>query len=192
MPIKFRRRPSLIIILKMLIILLFDDIYQVILLDIVLWHHRLSTLHQGNTTKHIPTEAEVSLAGGVWAMTSAKRDKLAELKLALPDSPDGLQNLDSAATKEEILDLYLTDGLKLIAKITDLQSNSSAEEMNVTTATNNNIIDEFNTWLNSQHHSSLPDAVSQTELESKLQIVSAKINSLLERIPSDRCLRHVT
>jgi hypothetical protein len=145
-----------------------------------------------HTTKRIPTEAEVLLAGGVWAMTSAKRDKLAELKLALPEGQD---SLNAAATKDEILDLYLTDGLQLIAKITDLQSNSSSgtgEETNARTTTNNNhIVDEFNTWINSQHHSSLPDGVNQTELESKLQIVSAKITSLLERIPSDRCLRHV-
>jgi hypothetical protein len=143
-----------------------------------------------STTKRIPTEAEVYMAGGVWAPTSAKRDKLAELKIALGDDRD---NLDDAATPDELLDLYLADGIKLIAKVTDLQtfaSNGTNTDGAKNTATNG-IIQEFCMWLDGQHHSSLTDLVSQTELESKLQIVSAKLTSLLEKIPSERCLRHV-
>ena len=54
--------------------------------------------------------------GGVWAQTSAKRDKLAELKLEIP--PD-LRTLDDMATPVQKLDLDLTDGLRLVARAVD-------------------------------------------------------------------------
>ena len=47
--------------------------------------------------------------GGVWAQTSAKRDKITELKTELPT---GITDLDDVTTDKEKLDLYLTDGFK--------------------------------------------------------------------------------
>lgn len=54
--------------------------------------------------------------GGVWAQTSAKRDKLAELKLEIPPE---LRTLDDMATPVQKLDLDLTDGLRLVARAAD-------------------------------------------------------------------------
>ncbi|KAL7473913.1 hypothetical protein ACHAXS_014344 [Conticribra weissflogii] len=67
--------------------------------------------------------------GGVWAQTSAKRDKLNELLTELRESKAGkvknamtnsyMPNLDDAATSEEKLDLKLADGLKVLASWVD-------------------------------------------------------------------------
>jgi len=67
--------------------------------------------------------------GGVWAQTSAKRDKLNELLTELRESKAGKEieamsdnyvpNLDYAATSEEKLDLELADGLKVLASWVD-------------------------------------------------------------------------
>jgi hypothetical protein len=140
-----------------------------------------------NTTKRVPTEEEVAMAGGVWAPTSAKRDKLAEFKIALKE---GQQTLDDAATTEQLLDLYLADGIKLIAKVTDIGSDDDISGANVNEMS---ILAEFSSCLDNQvASSSAPsDGVNQTELEAKLQVVSSKLSTLLERIPSDRCLRNV-
>ena len=64
----------------------------------------------------MPTQQDVSMAGGVWAPTSAKRDKLAELKVELKE---GQTSLDDAATAEQVLDLYLADGLQWIVHTVD-------------------------------------------------------------------------
>lgn len=139
-----------------------------------------------NTSKRIPTAEEVSMAGGVWAPTSAKRDKLGELKTALPE---GQESLDDAATQGERLDLYLADGIKLINKVADNVNCNGSGDAELP------MIQEFVSWLQEQQQSSNSsasiDCVNQTELEAKLQIVSAKLSTLLERVPSDRCFRHV-
>eukprot|EP00816_Leptocylindrus_hargravesii_P005985 CAMPEP_0196813920 /NCGR_PEP_ID=MMETSP1362-20130617/40151_1 /TAXON_ID=163516 /ORGANISM="Leptocylindrus danicus, Strain CCMP1856" /LENGTH=459 /DNA_ID=CAMNT_0042190357 /DNA_START=33 /DNA_END=1412 /DNA_ORIENTATION=- len=54
--------------------------------------------------------------GGVWANTSAKRDKLAELKRELTDEQE---TLDDAATSDQVLDLNLADGIRLVARAAD-------------------------------------------------------------------------
>ena len=136
-----------------------------------------------NTTKRIPTAEEVSIAGGVWAPTSAKRDKLGELKTALPDNQE---SLDDAATDQELLDLYLADGVKLIAKVSDLvEAKDESSELP--------LVQDFTSWLNVQRESLTPttDAVNQTQLEASMQIISAKLSTYLEKLPSDRCFRRV-
>jgi len=62
--------------------------------------------------------------GGVWAQTSAKRDKLNELLTDLnaegfDTATRGMQTLDEAATSQEKLDLEFADGLKMVAKFVD-------------------------------------------------------------------------
>ena len=95
------------------------------------------------TTSHIPTAADVTTAGGIWAPTSAKRDKIAELKTALAEivkqkstttSTGGgggvahhhdhhhhpfAWTLDDLATPVQALDLHLCDGLHAIAATVD-------------------------------------------------------------------------
>ena len=55
-------------------------------------------------------------AGGVWAQTSAKRDRLSELKIELPEDK---VSLDQMATPAQALDLHLADGLGLVARAVD-------------------------------------------------------------------------
>ncbi|KAL3807457.1 hypothetical protein ACHAXA_002717 [Cyclostephanos tholiformis] len=62
--------------------------------------------------------------GGVWAQTSAKREKLAELLTELNSTgvdtaTRGMETLDVAADPQEKLDLELADGLKMIARFVD-------------------------------------------------------------------------
>jgi hypothetical protein len=132
-----------------------------------------------STARRIPTAEEVSLAGGVWAPTSAKRDKLGELKGSLSE---GQETLDDVATEGQLLDLYFADGVKLIAKVTDNHGSTPSSPL----------IQEFVSWLHHNKTDALADdEVNRTELEAKLQIVSAKLSICLEKIPSDRCFRHV-
>ena len=65
-----------------------------------------------------------SVGGGVWAQTSSKREKLAELLTELnatgvDTATRGMETLDVAACAQEKLDLEFADGLKLIAKFVD-------------------------------------------------------------------------
>ena len=68
------------------------------------------TTNPDGSPKRIPTAQDVTTSGGVWAPTSAKRDKLAEYKTALTEDQD---TLDDAATDDQKLDLFLVDGLQL-------------------------------------------------------------------------------
>ena len=61
-------------------------------------------------------DANTAITGGVWAQTSAKREKLVELKTELKENQE---NLDDAATLIQKLDLELADGLKVVAKAKD-------------------------------------------------------------------------
>jgi len=56
--------------------------------------------------------------GGVWAQTSAKRDKLGELKMELKFDL-GQRSLDDLATQEEELDLFLVDGARAVMEYVD-------------------------------------------------------------------------
>jgi len=120
----------------------------------------------------IPTERDIAMAGGVFSLTSAKRDKLNELKGALGEEHD---TLDDMATDEELLDLHLADGILLIAKTTDAGADS-------------NVLTEFSNWLNEQN---MESQVDRTTLGIQLESMNAKVENLLETVPSDRCLRNV-
>ena len=75
-----------------------------------------ATLDDGGTNKPLIGTDSNTAGGGVWAQTSAKRDKLAELKLEIP--PD-LRTLDDMASPVQKLDLDMTDGLRLVARAVD-------------------------------------------------------------------------
>jgi hypothetical protein len=137
--------------------------------------------------KHIPTQEEVAMAGGVWAPTSAKRDKIAELRVGLLD---GQESLDDAATMDQLLDLHLADGMKLIAKVTDAGLDVTTNQDGAVMEDDTPVIAEFLLWLNNQLDQSrrVGDSteridVNQTQLEASLQIVNAKLNNILEKLP---------
>jgi len=73
--------------------------------------------------------------GGVWAQTSAKKDKLNELLTELnaegvETGIRGMETLDEAASAQEKLDLEFADGLKMVAKFVDdgMKNNNLADE----------------------------------------------------------------
>ena len=106
----------------------------------------------------MPSAQDVTTSGGVWAPTSAKRDKLTELKLALEK---GHLTLDDAATPEQKLDLYLADGLHVIAK--------AAEQENG----NVRILHDMETWMGLEAKD-LPQDLQHSHWESYLKAVSRK------------------
>lgn len=73
---------------------------------------------QGSEPSSKSTKPSVmsSSVSGVWAQTSAKRDKLVELRSVLKDNEF---SLDDAASEEEMLDLNLADGLRLVVEMAD-------------------------------------------------------------------------
>ena len=79
-------------------------------------------LPSSNASTNIPTAQDVTTSGGVWAPTSAKRDKLGELRTALAEIKDKgpfAPTLSDLATPVEQLDLWLVDGLQAIAQAAD-------------------------------------------------------------------------
>jgi hypothetical protein len=122
----------------------------------------------------IPTAREVEISGGVWAPTSAKRDKLTELKGELPE---GKEDLTAMATEEQMLDLYLADGLEAIVKA------SKESEIETTTM-------ELLDWLESTAND-LPEDLAQVQFETFLGSIASKIDSSFQSIPKDRYVKEV-
>jgi hypothetical protein len=115
-------------------------------------------------------------AGGVWAPTSAKRDKISELKVAKELNQD---TLDDAATPEQLQDLYLADGVHLIAKVTD----STADE-------ETQAIKEFDAWLSIQQ-AQLPSGLDETQMDAQLATISEHLTASLTSLPAAVFLREV-
>lgn len=138
--------------------------------------------NEGDAPKpKIPTAQDLTTMGGVWAPTSAKRDKLVELKAALEK---GQQTLDDAASPEEKLDLYLADGLQLIAKATD---GTIVSDMAAATT---DIFGRFEECLKA-NSANLPEMLDETTWNTYLTTMSTEINRLLSLLPHARYLRHV-
>ena len=123
----------------------------------------------------MPTAKDVTTAGGVWAPTSAKRDKISELLLALEE---GQSTLDDAATPEQKLDLYLADGLTVIVKTAERDSSDST------------VVQDVDTWMGEKARN-LPEDLHKVQCESYLREVSRKAASLALEYPPERCLRNV-
>ena len=141
--------------------------------------------------KRIPTSLETT-AGGVWAPTSSKRDKLAELKIALEE---GQETLDDAATPVQLEDLFLADGIKLIVKITDsvpLSDDVDGVDSSRTMYTSKEI-SELSDFLLQQQQSLQPgeDAVDKFELEKILTKIIDKVTNLLTTYPPGRCMGQI-
>ncbi|KAL3802252.1 hypothetical protein HJC23_001796 [Cyclotella cryptica] len=103
--------------------------------------------------------------GGVWAQTSAKKDKLNELLTELNSQGVetgllGMESLDLAANSEEKLDLAFADGLKCIAKCVDGHVDVAAI----------NMCNESNTDTNKKEVASAMQQVSNETNEAKNQL----------------------
>lgn len=84
---------------------------------------------EAGANTNIPTAKDVTTSGGVWAPTSAKRDKVGELKVALLELREKATKetvfdvtLDDLATPEQKLDIWLVDGLHSISKTVDSEA----------------------------------------------------------------------
>eukprot|EP00529_Nitzschia_sp_RCC80_P041622 CAMPEP_0113482514 /NCGR_PEP_ID=MMETSP0014_2-20120614/22958_1 /TAXON_ID=2857 /ORGANISM="Nitzschia sp." /LENGTH=475 /DNA_ID=CAMNT_0000376033 /DNA_START=380 /DNA_END=1803 /DNA_ORIENTATION=+ /assembly_acc=CAM_ASM_000159 len=134
----------------------------------------------GNNNTKIPTKDDVTLSGGVWAPTSAKRDKLTELKASL-NAEDGQTSLDDVATPDQTYDLWLADGLQLITSSVDMADANPSESP---------ILDEVTDWLSKLEVDKTTKKldINRTELEATCQVISAKITNVLDRVPADTCL----
>lgn len=150
--------------------------------DNILGHSPMA--HGGGTLKSgdgaIPTQQDVTVAGGVWAPTSAKRDKLAELKVELPE---GVKTLDDAASELEMLDLYLADGLSCIARTTDQVAAVAADSQP---------LQEMDDWLTQQTaRANLPAELHQVQWEEHLNHVIVELDRVLAAVPPETCLKGV-
>lgn len=123
----------------------------------------------------IPTAKEVTSMGGVWAATSAKRDKLGEIRVAMLGTHD---SLDDAATEEQKLDLYLAEGMNEIVKAAEKE------------ATESEAMKEFLEWLDSDEND-LPEDLAQVQFETLLTSTASKIDSTFNGIPKDRYVKDV-
>lgn len=123
----------------------------------------------------MPSAQDVTTSGGVWAPTSAKRDKMSELLLALEE---GQRTLDDAATPEQKLDLYLADGLDVIVKAAEQDSSDLT------------VIRDLESWMD-EKAKHLPEDLHQVQWESYLREVSRKVSSVLSEYPPERCLRNI-
>ena len=130
----------------------------------------------------IPTAQDVTTSGGVWAPSSAKREKLNELKGELAEHDDKTKNLtlDDMATAEERLALYFADGLAAIVSTVERQAIDVSTSDTVLAAT----IESIQELLPSQ-------PLSQGQWESVLADISKALEAKLAAIPSDRCFKEV-
>ena len=137
------------------------------------------TVAPGTLGASIPTAADVTTSGGVWAPTSAKREKLRELKADLM-SENMDQNaeltLDDVATDDQKLDLFLVDGLDLLVQTTDT----------AVAGPDNAVLQQARDWFTAQ---SVSGPLTQIQLEEYLTDAGKQLESLLSTLPSDRCLR---
>lgn len=128
----------------------------------------------GTPIKRIPTAQDVTTSGGVWAPTSAKRDKLGELRVALQE---GQESLDDAATTEQRLDLYLADGIRLLAQTTDSVSMEESIE-------NVPALKDLSEWLVREQGRQPEYMYDEPLFTAHLDVVSEKITSLLADVPT--------
>jgi hypothetical protein len=138
-----------------------------------------STPASSSATSGVPSAQDVSMAGGVWAPTSAKRDKLAELKTEMFAA--GQLTLDVAASEKEKLDLYLADGISCIVRTADSVAVQPAEAAP---------LKAMDDWLTEQATklNRLPDDLHQVQWEEYLKNVVAQVDSVLSTLPADRYL----
>lgn len=114
----------------------------------------------------IPTAHEVAVAGGIWNPTSAKRDKIGELKAELKD---GQETLDDVASPDQILDLYLADGVQWIVHTVDqtrlstIVETPSVVDVDVDVSDNSVVKATTNTTTTTADTTSTNDTTSTTD-----------------------------
>ena len=154
----------------------------------------------------IPTQQDVSMSGGVWAQTSAKRDALAELKAEaaaqFKDDHDGdkttTTTLDDMATAAQKLDLCLADGMQLVAKVAD-EGTAAAAAAAVDGGEDDFVRQQLETWWNElecwqtkkKQDDSDKHLIGQVEWEEMLRSFIKQTDAFLSTLPADRYLQHI-
>lgn len=153
----------------------------------------------------IPTAKDVEIAGGIWNPTSAKRDKIAELKVELLEKQ---YTLDDAATEQQIRDLQLADGVQWIVHTTDTcridsEESQSREESQVslpreldpTRWESEPCLGEVQSWINEQEaaiRSTIADGMlNQQQWETYMAEAMQELDEQLAALPPGRYLRDV-
>ncbi len=122
--------------------------------------------------------------GGVWAQTSAKRDKLGELKMEIKADLNQY-TLDDLATEEEKLDLCLLDGVNAIVKMVDC--GGVHHDLNLNTGSSGsweevqNAMSDFVQMKQSEEKkdtSASPIMITKEEYQRHLYKMTEKVNQL--------------
>jgi hypothetical protein len=145
-------------------------------------------LPTNNNNNQIPTALDVSTSGGVWAPSSAKREKLKELKTELlppdgyafqyPDEsseqqqqPPPQKTLDDLATPDELLDLYFADGLRAVMTHVDERVYNDRDS---------ELLDAVATVIMQRGELYVSRVLTQVQLEEYLNNTSKEIQSRLD------------
>lgn len=131
----------------------------------------------------IPTAADITTAGGVWAPSSAKREKLSELKSEL-NAELGQVSLDDLATPLQRYDLDFVDGLHTIAQLADFMPMDDEQDQQTQK--------QQQQWLELlafPGDQTSVAALTQSQYQDYLKAVSKRLEEQLATLPSDRCFR---
>ena len=147
----------------------------------------------------IPTASDVTLSGGVWAPTSAKREKLRELKVQLTEdgSPYGIHaTLDDRANPDQLLDLHLTDGLLVLTRLVDEEVWSSMEVNDADGKEANDTTEHLRSlaqsWIEDEATSNpAVDEANQVRWTDFCNTVVRNLEERLVALPPERYLRYV-
>lgn len=172
----------------------------------------LAPHNNSKISSSIPTVQEATL-GGVWQTSSAKRDKLAELRTesagthaaaAAFDDRSPPDYLVLAATERQKLDIYLVDGLQLIAKHAEtalIINTTDDDDDNRNTLTlsmkQSPLVKDLIDWVEQQQQQQTMiaaadgtnDELDQAQWDVLLQQISQKLNQALAALPSGPGLR---
>eukprot|EP00522_Entomoneis_paludosa_P014633 CAMPEP_0172443480 /NCGR_PEP_ID=MMETSP1065-20121228/3738_1 /TAXON_ID=265537 /ORGANISM="Amphiprora paludosa, Strain CCMP125" /LENGTH=542 /DNA_ID=CAMNT_0013193735 /DNA_START=52 /DNA_END=1680 /DNA_ORIENTATION=- len=155
---------------------------------------------ESGTMSAIPTAQDVTTSGGVWAPTSAKRDKIAELHGALEENQ---RTLDDAAAPYEKHDLWLCDGVSAVAGTVDsnslLSSKKDGDSESVATNESNSewkeraekIFTDLDSWWESKVPADAQKGLALIQFENMLQWYRKELEQHLEAFPPAEHLRDV-
>lgn len=125
----------------------------------------------------------MNTTGMYGAPLSSKQSKLAELRLELKD---GHTTLEDAASLEQRMDLYMVQGISLVAKATD-RSWTAQQQQVEQQQLSHDVTKELEKWLSSQDGE---EFLSKTAFETYLLCVSQKVDSLLVQIDENYRKQH--
>ena len=169
---------------------------NVVLSDRLLGHSPMApgTVGASNNTTFsaIPTAQDVTTSGGVWAPTSAKRDRLTELQGALEDNQ---RSLDDAATLEQAYDLWLCEGVAATVATVDQYelecegtTDSDKHDGDNVNQKACNVVNELSAWWDEKKPAT---DLAQIQFENILKSYQKEIDQRLATLPPDQCLRDV-